>query len=160
MAVLVAGAAEQLEVVELVAAAGVQRDAVVDLEAAGGAAADADAVALVDAGADLAPRPAVADLPSRLPVVVPSRAGVADPGWASSTRTRPRGSATPAPPSSGARSTSGTWEQVETIPEELHSRFAAIPVVLLGTGPRPEELFALERRDLDLDNSVLSVERV
>ena len=32
--------------------------------------------------------------------------------------------------------------------------------MLVGTGLRPEELFALERRDLDLDRGVLSVERV
>jgi integrase len=32
--------------------------------------------------------------------------------------------------------------------------------VLVGTGLRPEELFALERRDLHLDEGVLSVERV
>jgi integrase len=32
--------------------------------------------------------------------------------------------------------------------------------VLVGTGLRPEELFALERRDVDLDAGVLAVERV
>ena len=53
-----------------------------------------------------------------------------------------------------------SWEQVEAIAAELDPRFAAIPVVLVGTGLRPEELFALERRDLDLDAGVLSVERV
>jgi len=37
---------------------------------------------------------------------------------------------------------------------------AAIPIVLVGTGLRPEELFALERRDLDVDAGVLTVERV
>ncbi len=42
----------------------------------------------------------------------------------------------------------------------LDPRFTAIPTVLVGTGLRPEELFALERRDLDLDAGVLSVERV
>jgi integrase len=52
------------------------------------------------------------------------------------------------------------WEQVEAIGAELDPRFAAIPVVLVGTGLRPEELFALERRDLDLEAGVLSVERV
>ena len=40
------------------------------------------------------------------------------------------------------------------------TRGAAIPLVLVGTGLRPEELFALERRDLDLEAGVLSVERV
>lgn len=52
------------------------------------------------------------------------------------------------------------WEQVEAISAEMDPRFAAIPIVLVGTGLRPEELFALERRDLDLDAGVLSVERV
>jgi integrase len=52
-----------------------------------------------------------------------------------------------------------SWEQVEAICAELDPRFAAIPVVLVGTGLRPEELFALERRDLDLDAGVVSVER-
>ena len=42
-----------------------------------------------------------------------------------------------------------TWEEVEAIAAEL-----------VGTGLRPEELWALERRDLDLDAGVLSVERV
>ncbi|MGH3039594.1 MAG: hypothetical protein ACRDLZ_09380 [Gaiellaceae bacterium] len=53
-----------------------------------------------------------------------------------------------------------TWEQVEAIAAEMDPRFAAIPVVLVGTGLRPEELFALERRDVDLEAGVLSVERV
>ncbi len=53
-----------------------------------------------------------------------------------------------------------TWEEVEAIAAELDPRFAAIPVVLVGTGLRPEELWALERRDLDLEAGVLSVERV
>jgi len=52
------------------------------------------------------------------------------------------------------------WEQVEAISAEMDPRYAAIPIVLVGTGLRPEELFALERRDLDLDAGVLSVERV
>jgi len=71
----VAAVAEQLEVAELVAAAGGERDTVVNLEASVGAAADGGTVALVDAVADLAPRPAVADLASRLPVVALVRAG-------------------------------------------------------------------------------------
>jgi integrase len=53
-----------------------------------------------------------------------------------------------------------SWEEVEAIAVELDPRFAAIPVVLVGTGLRPEELFALERRDLDLEAGVISVERV
>ena len=42
----------------------------------------------------------------------------------------------------------------------MDPRYAAIPIVLAGTGLRPEELFALERRDVDLDAGVLSIERV
>jgi integrase len=53
-----------------------------------------------------------------------------------------------------------SWKQVEAIAEEMDPRFAAIPLVLVGTGLRPEELFALERRDLDLNAGVLSVELV
>ncbi len=66
---------QQLEVAELVAAAGGERDTVVHLEAVVGAASNAGTVALVDAVADLAPGPAVADLASRLPVVVAAGAG-------------------------------------------------------------------------------------
>jgi len=51
-------------------------------------------------------------------------------------------------------------EQVEAVAAEIDPRFAAIPVALVGTGLRPEELFALERRDLDLAAGVVSVERV
>ncbi len=50
--------------------------------------------------------------------------------------------------------------EVEAIAAEMDPRYAAIPIVLVGTGLRPEELFALERRDLDLDAGVLRVERV
>lgn len=53
-----------------------------------------------------------------------------------------------------------SWDQVEAVSAEIDPRYAAIPVVLAGTGLRPEELFALERRDVDLDAGVLSVERV
>jgi integrase len=53
-----------------------------------------------------------------------------------------------------------TWEQVEAIAAEMDPRYAAIPVVLVGTGLRPEELWALERRDLDLEERVLRIERV
>jgi integrase len=53
-----------------------------------------------------------------------------------------------------------SWEQVDAISAELDPRYAAIPAVLVGTGLRPEELWALERRDVDFDEGVLSVERV
>jgi integrase len=38
-----------------------------------------------------------------------------------------------------------TWDEVEAISAEMDPRYAAIPIVLVGTGLRPEELFALER---------------
>jgi integrase len=53
-----------------------------------------------------------------------------------------------------------TWEQVETVADELDPRYRAIPLVLVGTGLRPEELWAVERRDLDLEAGVLTVSRV
>jgi integrase len=53
-----------------------------------------------------------------------------------------------------------SWEEVDAIAAEMPARFAAIPIVLVGTGLRPEELLALERRDVDLAVGVLSVERV
>jgi integrase len=53
-----------------------------------------------------------------------------------------------------------SWEEIEAIAAEMDPRFAAIPIVLVGTGLRPEELFALERGDLDLEAGVISVERV
>jgi integrase len=53
-----------------------------------------------------------------------------------------------------------TWAEVEAISEEIDPRYRQIPTVLVGTGLRPEELFALERRDLDLETGVISVERV
>lgn len=53
-----------------------------------------------------------------------------------------------------------TWEQVEAIAAELDARYRAIPIVLVGTGLRPEELFALERSDYDRAEAVLHVRRV
>lgn len=70
-----AAGAEQLEVVELVAPAVAEWDAVVHLKAAVRAAADAGSAAFVDAGADLAPASSRPDLPSLLPVVVAAGAG-------------------------------------------------------------------------------------
>jgi integrase len=52
-----------------------------------------------------------------------------------------------------------TWEQVDSVVEELDPRYAAIPVVLVGTGLRPEEMFGLERRDVDREAGVLHVRR-
>jgi integrase len=53
-----------------------------------------------------------------------------------------------------------SWDELEAIAEELHPRYRAVPIVLAGTGLRPEELWGLERRDLDRTNGVLNIERV
>jgi integrase len=53
-----------------------------------------------------------------------------------------------------------SWEEIEAIAEELHPRFRAIPVFAVGTGLRPEELLALERRDIDRREGVVHVRRV
>jgi integrase len=53
-----------------------------------------------------------------------------------------------------------SWEEVDAIAAELDPRFAALPVFLVGTGLRPEEAFALERRHLDRESRVVTVERV
>jgi integrase len=52
------------------------------------------------------------------------------------------------------------WDQVEAIADEIDARSAAIPIVLVGTGLRPEELWPLERGDVDLDAGVLTVTKV
>jgi integrase len=53
-----------------------------------------------------------------------------------------------------------SWEEMDAIADELDPRFAAIPVFAAGTGLRPEEWIALERRDLDREAGVVTVERV
>jgi integrase len=53
-----------------------------------------------------------------------------------------------------------SWEELEEIADELHPRFAAIPLFAAGTGLRPEEWIALERRDIDREAAVVTVERV
>jgi integrase len=53
-----------------------------------------------------------------------------------------------------------SWEEIEAISAELHPRYKAIPIMLVGTGMRPEELYGLERRDVDRENGVISIERV
>jgi integrase len=53
-----------------------------------------------------------------------------------------------------------SWDDLEAIAEELWEIYAPIPIVLAGTGLRPEELYGLEWRDVDLQADVLSVERV
>jgi integrase len=53
-----------------------------------------------------------------------------------------------------------SWKEVEAIANELPDQYRMIPVVLVGTGLRPEELYGLERRDVDRAAGVLNVERV
>jgi integrase len=51
-----------------------------------------------------------------------------------------------------------SWAEVEAVADELDQRYRAIPFVAVGCGLRPEELFALERRD-DRQNAVVYVRR-
>jgi integrase len=53
-----------------------------------------------------------------------------------------------------------SWDVIAAIEEELDPRFAAIPTFAAGTGLRPEEWIALERRDVDRAARVVTVERV
>jgi integrase len=53
-----------------------------------------------------------------------------------------------------------SWADVEAIVDELDPRFAAIPIFAAGTGLRPEEWIALERRDVDRAGRVVHVRRV
>lgn len=77
MRIRVTGLAAKLEVADRVAAAVGKPDAVMDLQAAAGTAADAGLVAFVDARTDLAPRPAVSNPASCPPIVVPACADLA-----------------------------------------------------------------------------------
>jgi integrase len=53
-----------------------------------------------------------------------------------------------------------SWKEIEAIAEELGPRFGPIATFAAGTGLRPEEWIALERRDVDRASSVVTVERV
>ncbi len=52
-----------------------------------------------------------------------------------------------------------SWEQVEAVVAELDPRYAAIPIVAVGTGLRPEEWIGLHRADLDREVGLLNVRR-
>ena len=52
-----------------------------------------------------------------------------------------------------------TWEQVTKVADELDQRYRAIPIVAVGTGLRPEELFGLHRSDIDRKARLLYVRR-
>jgi integrase len=56
--------------------------------------------------------------------------------------------------------TFGTWEDLERLAEELPAERRSLPIVVAGTGLRPEEWLALERRDVDAKAGVLHVRRV
>jgi integrase len=53
-----------------------------------------------------------------------------------------------------------SWNELELVSTELRLPYRAIPIVAAGTGLRPEEWIALERRDLDRQHRVISVQRV
>jgi integrase len=53
-----------------------------------------------------------------------------------------------------------SWDEVDAIAAEVDARCAALPVFLVGTGLRPEEAFALERRNVDREAKLVSIERV
>jgi integrase len=54
----------------------------------------------------------------------------------------------------------GTWEELGAVAAELSPTFAALPIVAAGTGLRPSEWIALERRDVDRSIGALHVRRV
>jgi integrase len=53
-----------------------------------------------------------------------------------------------------------SWDEIDAIADELSPAYRPIPIVLVGTGLRPEELYGLDRKDVDRENGVLHVERV
>jgi len=56
-------------------------------------------------------------------------------------------------------STFGAWEELERLADELPAERYALPILVAGTGLRPEEWLALERRDVDTKAAVLHVRR-
>jgi integrase len=56
--------------------------------------------------------------------------------------------------------TFGAWEELDRLGLELRPARASLPIVVAGTGLRPEEWLALEWRDIDLKGGVLHVRRV
>jgi integrase len=53
-----------------------------------------------------------------------------------------------------------SWPELELVAAELRPRHRAIPIFAAGTGLRPEEWIALERRDVDRQRRIVSVQRV
>lgn len=56
--------------------------------------------------------------------------------------------------------TFGTWEELDRLAEELDPARRSLPILVAGTGLRPEEWLALERRDVDVKAGTLLVRRV
>ncbi|MGZ4334196.1 MAG: tyrosine-type recombinase/integrase [Gaiellaceae bacterium] len=52
-----------------------------------------------------------------------------------------------------------SWAEVKAVADELHPRFRVIPLLAVGCGLRPEELFGLHRADVDRQERLLRVER-
>lgn len=53
-----------------------------------------------------------------------------------------------------------SWSELEMVAAELRPLYRAIPEFAAGTGLRPEEWIALERRDVDRERRIVSVQRV
>ena len=53
-----------------------------------------------------------------------------------------------------------SWRELELVAAELRPIYRRIPTFAAGTGLRPEEWIALERRDVDRNRRVVSVQRV
>lgn len=52
-----------------------------------------------------------------------------------------------------------TWAEVFAVADELDGRYRALPILLVGTGLRPEEAFGLHRSHLDRERGMLLVEQ-
>jgi integrase len=52
-----------------------------------------------------------------------------------------------------------SWAEVEKLADELPARLRIIPILAVGCGLRPEELFGLHRADVDRENGVLRINR-
>jgi integrase len=53
-----------------------------------------------------------------------------------------------------------SWHELQLVAAELRPAHRAIPIFAAGTGLRPEEWIAIERRDLDRQRRVVNVQRV
>lgn len=52
-----------------------------------------------------------------------------------------------------------SWAEVEAVADELRPHLRIIPILAVGCGLRPEELFGLHRSDVDRANGVLRINR-